>query len=608
MNKTHFDFLRRYSYDTFKVDRLLISAFIVLNNVEINHNRMLKDYLIQTTDDDFESLTVFANFLQHIDFEHLIELFEFVVSPSDKVINGAVYTPDYIREYIVSNCLNMFPGQLDNVRTADISCGCGGFLLAVTQQLRELTGRTLFEIFRDNIYGIDIAEYSIQRTKLLLCLFAVTVGEDIERFQFNLYVDNSLSFDWRGVCPEILGNDGFDIIIGNPPYVCSRNMDQETLIQVQEWEVAGTGHPDLYIPFFQIGLELLNVQGVLGYITVNTFIKSINGRALRAYFERENISLTLLNFGGEQVFADRNTYTCICFLRKGIGGINYIRTESSALAEIDLDNLHRFEYRDLNNQDGWTLVNDQNMLDFLNVVENTGLPFKDLYNTKNGIATLKNDVYKFRPVRSDENFHYLNDGVSIFPIERAICKRIVNANKIKVIDDIERLMEQIIFPYDLNTNLIAEELMATEYPNAFAYLETKRQILATRDKGARTYEAWYAYGRRQSMDIHAYKLFFPHICERPTFVICEEQDLLFYNGIALISNNLRELIVIKKVLESDLFFKYITNSTKDYASGYISMSRNYLKNFGIYQFSDEQKQELLALDDVNQYLEELYQV
>jgi integrase len=86
--------------------------------------------------------------------------------------------------------------------------------------------------------------------------------------------------------------------------------------------------------------------------------------------------------------------------------------------------------------------------------------------------------------------------------------------------------------------------------------------LAGRDKGNRDYETWYAYGRRQSMDIHAYKLFFPHICERPTFVICEELDLLFYNGMAVVSENLEDLLVIKKIMESDIFFKYISNKRK----------------------------------------------
>jgi len=608
MNKSLFDFLKNYSFETNKVDRLLLSTFLSVNEIPVHNNTLLKSFQIVETDEDYNSLVDFKALVPEITFEQLIQLFEFVISPSDKIVNGAIYTPDYIRDYIVQNAIDKYEDEIANLKAVDLSCGCGGFLLTLTKFIKEITHKTFAEIFQQNIYGIDIAPYSVQRSRLLLSLYALANGEDVTDFNFNLFTDNSLTFDWRANRPDVQESDGFGIVVGNPPYVCSRNMDDETLKLMKNWEVASSGHPDLYIPFFQIGLEQLSPTGILGYITVNSFTKSINGRALRSYFQREDINITLINFGGEQVFRDRNTYTCICFLKKGDGAVNYIRTTSNMLSAINLDAIRRFEYNDLNHIDGWNLLNDQALVDFINLIENTGLPFKDLYDTKNGIATLKNDVYKFKPIRSDEDFHYLNDNGQLFPIEKAICKKIVNANKLKSTDDIDRIAEQIIFPYTEETKIISEAKMISDFPMTLAYLETKRLILAGRDKGTREYETWFAYGRRQSMDIKAFKLFFPHICERPIFVVSEERDLLFYNGIALVSNDIRELLIIKKVLESDLFFKYISNSTKDYASGYISMSRNYLKNFGVFQFTEEQKMRLLEGDDSEAFLEELYGV
>src|SRR5690606_8800299 len=113
-------------------------------------------------------------------------------------------------------------------------------------------------------------------------------------------------------------------------------------------------------------------------------------RALRQYFADNDINLTILSFGGEQVFKDRNTYTCICFLSHGNGRINFIRTSSSEINHIDLKQLTTFKYGDLNHRDGWNLVNDENLIDYIDTVENVGIPFKNLFNTKNGIATLKN--------------------------------------------------------------------------------------------------------------------------------------------------------------------------------------------------------------------------
>jgi len=606
MDKYLLLFLTNYSKDPIKIDRLLVSAFLYSNNFNNVNNRMLNQYIIRNTDIDFQVLQSFIELKNHISLEDLIELFEFVISPSDRIVNGAIYTPSFIRQYIIQQVMMQFEIP-DDIKAADISCGCGSFLLTLAEYLKAKTDCTYKVIFSNNLYGADISQFSVERTKLLLSLLAVSAGEDEEDFEFNLVVANSLSFDWKEFSEVIRNNGGFDAVVGNPPYVCSRNMDSETLNLLKRLEVSATGHPDLYIPFFQVGLENINRVGVLSYITVNTFIRSINGRALREYFNNHDVGMKIISFGGEQIFRNRNTYTCICFLEHANPGISFIKTTSDQLASSDNFEYNYFRYEDLNHNDGWHLVNSGNLTEFINAVENTGIPFKEIYNTKNGIATLKNDVYKFKPSFVDEDFFYIEDGKITFPIEKEICREIVNANKIKNSKDLDRIKEQIIFPYDNQIHIIPQSEMITRFPNAYAYLETKKAILAGRDKGKREYETWYAYGRRQSMDISAYKLFFPHICDRPRFVICDDKDLLFYNGMAIVSNDMEELIFIKKLLESDLFFEYIRNCTKDYASGYISLSRNYLKNFGVVQFDQQQLAEFLCSDSPDEILSLAYE-
>ena len=91
-------------------------------------------------------------------------------------------------------------------------------------------------------------------------------------------------FLWQLYFPRVFrDNGGFDIIIGNPPYVSSSKISQESKDALCNWSVTRTGKTDLYIPFFQIALECLNDNGILGYITVNNFYRSVNGRAFRAY-------------------------------------------------------------------------------------------------------------------------------------------------------------------------------------------------------------------------------------------------------------------------------------------------------------------------------------
>ncbi|ULT25755.1 N-6 DNA methylase [Sphingobacterium sp. E70] len=183
-------------------------------------------------------------------------MFEFVISPTEKVVTGAVYTPEFIRNYIVDNVISNFP-KPSQIKIADIACGCGGFLLTIAAKLHNITNRPFSDIYKENIFGIDIADYSILRTKLILSLFAILNGEDKEVFEFNLFCDDSLTFDWRKKSKAIKTNDGFDAIVGNPPYVCSRNMNNDTLEVIKKWRFVNLGIPISIYPSFKLESKIL---------------------------------------------------------------------------------------------------------------------------------------------------------------------------------------------------------------------------------------------------------------------------------------------------------------------------------------------------------------
>lgn len=242
-------FLKNYSYNPYDIDKLLISAFIKMNGYVVKNNTLLIEHIVEC--DEGEYLNRFIEILKEenitFDEEHLIELFEFVISPAEKEVNGAVYTPSYIRDYIVEYVIDNIPVQeIALMKYADISCGCGGFFFTLIKAIKARCNVTVASIIHDCIYGVDIAPYSIQRTKLLLSLLALSYGEDQPEYNFNLFVANSLSFDWTQL-DEIRENGGFDAIIGNPPYVSSSKIDPESKVLLENWSVSKTGKTDLYI-------------------------------------------------------------------------------------------------------------------------------------------------------------------------------------------------------------------------------------------------------------------------------------------------------------------------------------------------------------------------
>jgi methylase of polypeptide subunit release factors len=602
MKRSIFSYLKKnFSKRPKDVDRLLISAFVEINKIAIKNNLFIKEYLIDETETSKRAML--GKFLDEIkkeqirfNIETLIEFFEFVISPEDRIVTGAVYTPRKIREYIVKNCLNGIAGNFNQIRIADISCGCGGFLYSVVKEIKKRSGKTYYEIFNKNIFGLDIQEYSVTRSKLLLCLLAISDNEDRSEFKFNLFKGDALKFTWAG---HVDNFTGFHAIVGNPPYVCSRNIPDSTRALLVNWSVCSTGHPDLYIPFFQIGLENLRPQGLLGFITMNSFFKSVNGRAVRKYFQEKKYRFRIIDFGVNQVFQSRSTYTCICLIKKQPSDyIEYYKADSATHLPDRRGDFGRLLYSQLDAMKGWNLQNNR----LITLIESVGTPFGEKYKTRNGIATLKNDVYIFKPVSEDKEYYYLQNG-SVYPIEKTICRDVINPNMFTVQSDINEIKEKIIFPYSIfeeGAEVYSEERLRMQYPNTYAYLETKKGILAKRDKGkAKKYEVWFAFGRNQSLELLQYKMLFPHISPHtPNFVIDTDENLIFYNGISVIGDSVEELLILQKLMKSRLFWFYIKNSSKPYASGYYSLSKNYIKNFGVFNFSKED--ESLILGEENQ--------
>ncbi len=612
MNKEILKFLKDYNTDEYKIDRLLVSAFIYTHALESIKNAYIQELLIDKNSDEYKVLESFLILLRtsqkSFKFEELLEFFEFVISPSDKLINGAIYTPKYIRRFITKKSFeDIAKKDYSEVAVADIACGSGGFLIDATLELKRRTGKKYKEIFRDNIFGLDIQEYSIKRTKILLTLFAIYHGEDEKEFQFNLYAGNSLIFDWKGKDKKIKKHKGFDIILGNPPYVCSRNMDEETKLLMLKWSACKSGHPDLYIPFFQIGYELLKQGGVLGFITVSTFIKSLNGRAIREYFNENKTLLKIIDFEDEQIFNGRTTYTCLCFLEKKESDSVYYTTKKSNGLDNQLIELKKVNYANLSSLKGWHLKNP----DIIKKIESTGKPFGEIYNTKSGIATLRNSIYIIKPIEEDEKYYYLDNDIYI---EKMICKDIVNSNYHATKESINNLVEKIIFPYEYIEGkpiLISENIFKTKFPYAYNYLLENKNSLLKRDHGKGKY-LWYEYGRNQSMERSKYKLLFPQLAREGFYSsISDNKNLYFNNGMAALSDNLEELQILQKIFMSDIFWLYVKSTSKYYSSNYYSLGRNYIKNFGIYDFSSEDKKKLIKMKDknkINQFLAKKYKV
>jgi adenine-specific DNA-methyltransferase len=617
MNPNILKYLKAYSKKPLDVNRLLVSSFLKVNNLKNIQNRLINHYIIKDeNENEFTNLNQFISLLGENPFgiEELLQLFEFIISPADKEVNGAVFTPNYIRDFIVTKSLEKYSTSnrlLSNAKFGDIACGCGGFFKTIADKIKAETAKSFFDIYKENIFGVDIQQYSIERTKILLILHAIKNHEDVNDFEFNLYQGNSLSFNWD-LIPKIRQNGGFDIIVGNPPYVGASKIDIDTKLLLKNWSVSDSGKSDLYIPFFEIGLENLHHEGILGYITVNTFYKSLNGRSVRNYFSTNKFDLSIIDFGGEQIFKKRSTYTCICIIGKQqTNCINYIKSKSTNIKSICESDYLSISYSDLNDIDGWYLV-DKRTREIISNIEKNGRPLGKKYEIRNGFATLKNNIYLFTPTKETEDFFFFIKDNKEYKIEKSICRNAIKPNTLKLESEIAKHTEKLIFPYNISMennalfpinkkklNIIEKKTLKSKYPLTYKYLLNYKKILSERDKGNGDYQEWYAFGRNQALLISGYKLLLPYITKAPCFVYTDDQDLLFYNGYAIFSDLSDDLNILQKILMSKVFWFYITNTSKPYSGNYFSVAKNYIKNFGLFEMTDEEKKFLLNLEDKN---------
>ncbi|BDD04599.1 Eco57I restriction-modification methylase domain-containing protein [Aureibacter tunicatorum] len=129
------------------------------------------------------------------------------------------------------------------------------------------------------------------------------------------------ALEWRFEFPNLLDEDGnfegFDIVIGNPPYIQLQKLDKVYTkgLEGQGFETfARTG--DIYCLFYERGNQILKENGTLSYITSNKWMRAGYGKATRDYFLKNTLISQLIDFGDADIFKNATTYTNILQFKK----------------------------------------------------------------------------------------------------------------------------------------------------------------------------------------------------------------------------------------------------------------------------------------------------
>jgi type I restriction-modification system DNA methylase subunit len=282
--------------------------------------------------------------------------------------DGVFYTPKYITKYIVENTvgklceerktalgideaeynksrkgrkketLKRLKKQLDDYRNwllqitiCDPACGSGAFLNQALEFLIDehtyideletklLGGYFVFPnienaILENNLYGVDINEESVDIAKLSLWLRSAKPNRKLNSLNSNIKCGNSLiddvnvagdkAFDWKNEFPKVFEKGGFDVVIGNPPYVlCQPSNTSDSLLKFYKLFEVASYKIDLFHLFFEKSIYLLKNNGKLGFITPNTYLNNKYIKPLRSFI-LEHTTIDLLVNYKDSVFGD----------------------------------------------------------------------------------------------------------------------------------------------------------------------------------------------------------------------------------------------------------------------------------------------------------------
>lgn len=236
--------------------------------------------------------------------------------------------------------------RLKTLRIVDPACGSGVFLIMafdflkaelgrVNDKIAELRGERHIqdlidpdsEILTNNLFGVDVNSESIEIAKLSLWIKTARRGKVLDSLSGNLRVGDSLiedsnfayldhAFTWETAFPGVFAEGGFDVVLGNPPYVRMEHLKALKPYLEKRYEVV-SDRADLYCYFFERGLRLLKPGGRLGFISSNTFFKTGSGKPLRGYLRREATIEGVVDFGDLQIFEGVTTYPAILTMKRG---------------------------------------------------------------------------------------------------------------------------------------------------------------------------------------------------------------------------------------------------------------------------------------------------
>ncbi|MBE2183693.1 MAG: N-6 DNA methylase, partial [Anaerolineae bacterium] len=526
---------------------------------------------------------------------------------------GIYYTPQFVVRYIVQQTVGkLLQSGADphSLRILDPACGSGSFLIEAFDVLDRWLANTEPEvdpairrrrILTENIYGVDLDDQAVEVTRLNLLLRAslergkLPILHHIQRG--NSLIDDpavagDAAFNWQKAFPEVMDSGGFDAVIGNPPYIRIQSLPLEQVEWMSANYESAAANYDIYIPFVERGLQLLNLRGRTAYILPHKFFNARYGSNLRHLITKGKHLSQIVHFGDLQIFEGATTYTCILVLAKNqqdsltysrVLDVDDWRTNKSAIS---------FELAAFNSSENdWTFA-DQAAIGIYEKLRTHPTKLESVTNRiYQGIKTGSDKIFVLQEItvledkilvlnESDKSQHY---------IEKELLRTLVKGGDVSAFQ-IETVKRRIFFPYerqdDGTIKLISEASMLEKYPLGWKYITTFKAKLEERERGLLKGKEWHGYTRNQAISvIDLPKIITPDIAPKSSFALDPVGNALFMGGVAggygIVPKDDFSFQYLLGILNSTLLQWFLQKISTSMRGGWYSYEAKYIRHLPI---------------------------
>ena len=521
---------------------------------------------------------------------------------------------------------------------------------------RELNVFDKRKLVLDHLFGVDLDEQAVEVTRLSLML-KMLEGEHgiipgravLPTLDHNIKCGNSLisgdvlklqsffeedwiktkEFDWKARFRKIVEEEkGFDIIIGNPPYVRIQTLPKDHVGFFNENYASATGNYDIYTLFVERGLQLLKPGGILGFIIPHKFFQAAYGQGLRKLISEQKVLMEVVNFRDNQIFEEASTYTCLLFLQKG-KGTTFKYSEVAKLEDPEKQLQIIREHEEYENdrmkigkipkkqvtEAPWSFSFGEEA-GLLEKIKTTGPPLGDTAEAIfQGLVTSADPIYILEKRGKAKG----NDLIRVFSratekeydLEKDVVKPLLKGSldiKRYAVEDISRF---VIFPYKITgdeASLIQQEEFASCCPKCWKYLLENKKQLEGREQGKMRREKWYGYVYPKSLTrFEKPKILTPSIAKKASFTCDINGEYYFVGsgggggggyGIVLKKDIKLHPFYVTALLNSGLLDFYLQKISTPFRGGFFAYNRQYIEQLPIRTINFNNPKETKQHDDL----------